>query len=267
MLFALGAAATLLDGLQSLTSSLQPTASSAGQAGTPFDLLAGTQTPGSSGTAAPSGFGAQISPQTLGALLDAQSAAGSSTTASLSPSAALQDLFSQIDSNGNGQISKSEFENALGAGGTNIAQADKVFNELDTNGDGSVSLNELKSALQGAGGLRGGHHFHVAGGGDAGGGDSTDSSSGVSSADPLMQVLQGASSSSLTNSDGSTTTTITYSDGSKVTMTTPAASTGTGSGSSAANSATSSYNWIEQMIQRQAQAVSANAGYSLSLSA
>jgi Ca2+-binding EF-hand superfamily protein len=138
------------------------------------------------------------------ALLDAQSAVGSTSTASLSPSAALKNLFSQIDANGNGQISKSEFENALGAGGTNIARADKVFSDLDTNGDGSVSLNELKSALQGAGGHHG-HHFHVDG-----------------------------------SSDGA---------------------------DSAANSVTSSYNWIEQMIQRQAQALSANAGYSLSLSA
>jgi hypothetical protein len=263
MLFALGAAATLLDGLQSLASSSQPTASSAGQAGTPFDLSAGTQTPGSSGPTAPSGFGAQISPQTMSALLDAQSAAGSPTTATLSPSAALQDLFSQIDGNGDGQINKSEFESTLGAGGTNIAQADDVFNKLDTNGDGSVSLNELKSALQGAGGHHGGHHFHVAGSGDADGADSSD----ASNADPLMQALDASSSSSVTNSDGSTTTTVTYADGSKVTMTTPAASTRTGSGSSTANSATSSYNWIEQMIQRQAQAVSSNSGYSLSLSA
>lgn len=265
MLFALGAAASLLDGLQSLTSSSQPTASSVGQAGTPFAPLAGTQAQGSSGSASPSGFGAQISPQTMSALLDAQSAAGSSTTATLSPSAALKDLFSEIDTNGDGQISKSEFENTLGAGGTNIAQADDVFNKLDTNGDGSVSLNELKSALQGAGGHHGGHHFHLAGSGDADGADSTDSS-GPSNADPLLQALD-ASSSSVTNGDGSTTTTVTYADGSKVTMTTPAASTGTGSGSNTANSATSSYNWIEQMIQRQAQAVSANAGYALSLSA
>ena len=68
----------------------------------------------------------------------------------------LQDLFSQIDGNGDGQISKSEFENALGAGGTNMAQADNVFSKLDKNGDGNVSLDELKSALQGAGGHHGG---------------------------------------------------------------------------------------------------------------
>src|ERR1700686_967984 len=100
----------------------------------------------------------------MSALLAAQSqsSTGSTASAPASRSDALKDLFSQLDTNGDGQISKSEFENALGAGGTNIAQADAVFNKLDTNGDGSVSLNELKSALQGAGGKGGHHHHHVA---------------------------------------------------------------------------------------------------------
>ncbi len=59
----------------------------------------------------------------------------------------LKDLFSQIDANGDGKISKSEFENALGAGGTNIAQADDVFNKLDKNGDGSVSLDGIARSV------------------------------------------------------------------------------------------------------------------------
>ena len=75
-----------------------------------------------------------------------------------------------------------------------------------------------------------------------------------------MQALDGASSTSSTNSDGSTTTTMTLADGTKVTMTTPAAK-------SASASATSSYNLIEQMFQREAQAVSSNAASSLALSA
>ena len=44
-----------------------------------------------------------------------------------------------------------------------------------------------------------------------------------SNADPLMQALQGASTTSVTNSDGSVTTSLTYADGSKVTMTSAAA--------------------------------------------
>ena len=73
----------------------------------------------------------------MSALIAAQSQSGATGSASANPSSALQDLFSQLDANGDGQISKSEFENALGAGGTNLAQADDVFNKLDTNGDGT----------------------------------------------------------------------------------------------------------------------------------
>jgi Ca2+-binding EF-hand superfamily protein len=194
----------------------------------------------------------------MSALLDAQSQSGA-TAKALDPSQALQDLYSQIDTNGDGQITKSEFENALGAGGTNLAMADDVFNKLDTNSDGTVSLNELKSALQGAGHHHGGHHPMA----DIGGADGADGSN----ADPLLQALDGASSSSVSNSDGTTTTTITYADGSKVTMTTPASSTGTSSSRSGSSSASSSYSWIEQMIQREAQALSAQAASSVTLSA
>ena len=74
---------------------------------------------------------------------------GSTTTASKSRSSALKDLFGQIDGDGDGKITKSEFEEALGAGGTNLKQADSVFGKLDKDGDGSVSLKELASALKG----------------------------------------------------------------------------------------------------------------------
>jgi len=132
---------------------------------------------------------------------------------------------------------------------------DNVFSKLDQNGNGSVSLDELSSALKGAGG-KGGHHHHGAGGsGTASGSGSADGSN----TDPLLQALAGASSTSTTNSDGSTTTSLTYADGSKVTMTSPAS----GSSSSAA---TSSYNFIEQMIQREAKSIASAATSSLSVS-
>lgn len=262
MLFALGAASCALDALQSLTSSKSTSPQTTGftQSSTnPFDF-ASPSTP--SGTQAPvtggNGF-TQISPATMSALLAAQgqSPTGTTTTsAPTSPSGALQDLFSQLDANGDGQISKTEFENALGAGGTNIAQADNVFNKLDANGDGSVSLDEMSKALKGAKG----HHHHVADSdGDASGASGSSSGTSGSSSDPLLQALSGASSTSVTNSDGSTTTSVTYADGSKVTMTSPAAST-------SSSSATSSYNMIEQMIQREAQAISSGATSSLSVS-
>jgi hypothetical protein len=249
MLLALGAVSSALDALQSLAEPKSSPRQGTGfsQAATnPFDIAGGAATSGNSAPAFGAGGSSQISPVTMSALLAAQSqsSTGTTTPASTSPSAALKDLFSQLDANGDGKISKSEFESALGAGGTNLAQADDVFNKLDKNGDSSVSLDEMSAALRG----RGHHHHHHAASGSADG----------SNADPLLQALSGASSTSVTNSDGSTTTSLTFADGSKVTMTAPAATTSSGS-------ATSSYNFIEQMIQREAQAISSAATSSLSL--
>ena len=173
-------------------------------------------------------------------------------TRSLSTSRAdaLKDLFSRIDADGDGKITKSEFENALGAGGTNLAQADDVFSKARQGRRRSVSLDEMASALKGKAAITIIARWLPTGSG-----------SGGSSSDPLLQALDGASSTSVTNSDGSTTTTLTYGDGSKVTMTSAASAT------SASGTATSSYNFVEQMIQRQAQAISAQANASLSISA
>jgi len=259
MVFVLGAASSALDILKSLTSPTSSTSSSSQTNGTGQDPASQFDLSGSASTSAnkPPTSGAnafsQIAPATLSALLAAQSqsSTGATTPASTSPSAALKDLFSLLDANSNGQISKSEFENALGAGGTNLANADKVFNELDKNGDGSVNLGELSSVLKGG---RGRHH-HI--GGSDGPRGATNAAG--SSADPLLQALQGASSSSVANSDGSTTTSLTYADGSKVTLTSPATTT-------ASANATSSYNIVEQLIQREAQALSSSAAASLSVS-
>jgi Ca2+-binding EF-hand superfamily protein len=248
MLLALGALSSAFDALQSLTakksSSPQATTGFSQTATTPFDTGTTASPASGSGAFAQSGG---LSPATMSALLAAQGQSSNSTTSTTSRSDALKDLFSQLDADGDGKVSKSEFENALGAGGSNIAQADDVFGKLDKDGDGSVSLDEMSSALKGAGGHGHGHKHHVAG-------------SDGSSSDPLLQALDGASSTSTTNSDGSTTTSLTYADGSKVTMTSaPTAS--------ASTSAASSYNFIEQMIQREAQAISASATSSLSVTA
>lgn len=246
MFLALGAASSAIDALKALTSSKSSSAQSTGagqNAKSPFDLLpSGSQS--SVGSSSGSGGGsAQISPETMSALLDAQSQSSSgATTASKSRFNALKDLFAQIDGDGDGKITKSEFEEALGAGGTNLDNADNVFGKLDKDGDGSVSLKELASALRPRG-----HHDDANGVGGSG-------------SDPFSQALQGASTTSVTNSDGSVTTSLTYADGSKVTMTTAA-------GGSTSGAATSSYNFIEQMIQRQAQAISSAATASLSVSA
>src|SRR5882672_4828692 len=244
MLLALGAASSAIDALMALTSSKPPSGASQDAANL-FGLAANAPASAGSTSGSGSGGGASISPETMSALLAAQGQSGSTAPAPMSRSDALKDLFAQVDADGDGKITKSEFENALGAGGTNLAQADDVFSKLDKDGDGSVSLDEMSSALKGGKG----HHGHRAA-----------SASDGSNSDPFSQALQGASSTSVTNSDGSVTTSLTYADGSKVTMTSAAS----GSSSSAA---TSSYNFIERMIQRQAQAISASATASLSVSA
>ena len=246
MLHALSAATSALDLLKSLTASKAQSTSNKQEPKSPFDLSGSSPTSESSTAKSGAGVG-QISPATMSALLAAQSQATSvSTAAPSSRSDLLKDLFAQIDADSDGKLSKSEFENALGAGGTNLTQADRVFGKMDKDGDGAVSLAEMMSALKGKG-----HRRDDAAGSGAPGG---------SGKDPLMEVLQGASSTSVTNSDGSVTTSLTYADGSKVTMTSAAAA-------SASSAAASSYNFIEQMIQRQAQAISSAATGSLSVSA
>jgi EF-hand domain pair len=194
MLFALGAVSSIWDGLQALTasgSSSSLTSTHQSQAAVnPFDPGCGTQCRAAAGPCGGTGGCSQISPETLSALIHAQSQSGTTNTAPINPQDALRDLFSKIDVNGDGSITRSEFENSLGAGGTNLAAADDVFGKLDSNSDGSVSLDELKNALQGAAGH---HHLH------AQSDPSKDSGTDLNS-DPLTQALAGACRNAVTNS-------------------------------------------------------------------
>jgi hypothetical protein len=246
MLLGFGAAASVLDSLFGLASAKQTPSTGSGQDQPnlfAFQADAATNSAAAGAPPAPGG-GAHISPETMSALLAAQSQSGTAFQP-ISREDALKELFSKIDADGDGNITKSEFENALGAGGTNLAKADDVFAKLDKDGDGSVTLDEMSSALKG-GRRHLGHHRVAQGAGEDGG-------------DPLLKALEGASGSTVTNADGSTTTLLTYADGSTVTMTRPAAS-------STSTTATSSYNFLERLIQRQANAIAAQANSSLSLS-
>jgi hypothetical protein len=161
------------------------------------------------GSSAPLGV-PPFSPDVMKALFSVQGDQSASGTPPESP------LFAKFDANGDGQISQSEFENAIGPG-ADQSKVDALFDKLDANGDGSINQDELHSALQKA---HGGHHHHH---------HVQDADQSQQSGDPLQSLLSGASadgatSQSATNSDGSTTTTISYADGTKVEMTTPAAS-------------------------------------------
>lgn len=260
MLFALGAVSSAIEAFQSLASSASSKVKTGVGQPAPgsFDPVSGGASPMGPTASSGCGSGARISPATMSALLAAQGQSPGTSASAVSASAALQDLFSQIDGNGDGRISRSEFEAALGAGGTNLAQADDVFGKLDTNGDGSVSLEEMTSALKGAGGHehgRGRHH-HVA---SSDGSGSADGSSGVGGTSPDSLLAAIDSSVSTTNSDGSVTTTTTLADGIQVTLTSPPSSSTSGT-------ASSSYSLMQQAIQRETEAISSAVTRSLSVS-
>jgi hypothetical protein len=261
MFFLAGDAATsALDLISKLQQSLasrvggaQTSSNTQGTTASPFDLGAPTDTSAAATGAGGTQGGTQIAPNTMGALLSAQ---GQQTTL-VNGDAFSQKLFSLLDTNSDGSISKNEFETAFGQNG-NTTLADSIFAKLDANGDGSVNPTELTNALDGAAqGMQQAHHHHHHGGFDMSGmgQSSTTNASGGGSTDPLMQL---GKSQTTTNADGSTTTTISYADGSQVSMTAPA---GNGSSTGASPS-----NPIERMIQRQAQMLaSAATGQSLTM--
>jgi len=263
----IGASASAYYYLQSL---LPPRPADGGEAsGDPVTELLNAFYP--SGTGAQSGsapdpasgtsFGAAgpaFSPDTMTSLMSLQEQPpGVNPFVSARPQA----LFSQIDANGDGQISQSEFENIFGSN-ADLSKVDGLFKALDGDGDGSVSQDELTSAMQAS---HARHHHHHHANPSQGAGD-------------LLQALmttgtQGATATTASGSDGSSTTTIKYADGSSMSLTTPPASTlsaatdsgstdssSTDSGSSGTGSNSSSYfNLLEQLIRLQAQSLSAMA--------
>ena len=154
-MLALGAASSAIDSLFGLISPKQTQATNSGQDQPNLFAFRADAATNSAGTSAPpaAGGGAQIAPETMSALLAAQSQSGS-TFQPMSREDALKDLFSKIDADGDGKITKDEFEKALGAGGTNTAQADDVFGKLDKDGDGSVTMSgSLRSSTTQSQGL------------------------------------------------------------------------------------------------------------------
>jgi Ca2+-binding EF-hand superfamily protein len=65
-----------------------------------------------------------------------------------SPLQIAQNIFSKIDRNGDGAITKSELEQAVTAAGGDKAGADALYAKLDPNGTGSVSEQQFIDALQ-----------------------------------------------------------------------------------------------------------------------
>jgi len=132
-----------------------------------------------------SGFSDQMQAQLIG--YQAQGWPGASSTA---PGGQLaHSLFAQIDTNGDGSISKTELEQAVTKAGGSKDAADALYAKLDPNGTGSVSEQQLTQALFGA---QPHHHHHHGGGHPAGATDAagaTDPSATGSATDALTSLF------------------------------------------------------------------------------
>jgi EF-hand domain pair len=223
-------ASSASDPLSALTQSV-----TGGDADGDGDQSAASPAAGGSGASSPA-----FNPCMLAALLAIQSQQQAGVSAG---GTGASGLLSKLDTNGDGQIDKAEFESALGSAGVDTSSADALFSKLDSNGDGTVSQSELAAVRHGH------HHHHMAGAGQGGG----------SGGGGLSALLNGTSVDSsttqtATNADGSTTTTISYADGSTVDMTIPASSQAAGSSGASAGTPSQS-NLIEQLIKLQSQLV------------
>ena len=82
---------------------------------------------------------------------------GIGSSSGIDMTALYQSLFQKIDSDNNGSISKSEFENSVssidrsGSSTSSTSTADAMFSKLDTDGNGTISETELMDALKQAG--------------------------------------------------------------------------------------------------------------------
>src|ERR1700722_20205516 len=144
-----------------------------------------------------SGFSDQMRAQMIG--YQAQGWPGASST---QPGGQLaQNLFSQIDSNGDGSISQSELEQAVTKAGGTKAAADAFYAKLDPNGTGSVSEHQFAHGLSQS--MPHHHHHHHGGGGSeasAAGATDDGSAAGDGSAADALTSLFNADSGGAGNS-------------------------------------------------------------------
>jgi Ca2+-binding EF-hand superfamily protein len=156
---------------------LEQAVSKAGGTTQAADALYSELDPGNSGGISEQQFaqalpGPTLSNQVQAQMIDYQAQGWPGASASAPGGQLAQNLFSQIDSNGDGSISQAELEQAVtGAGGTKAA-ADALYAKLDPNNTGSVSEQQFAQAL-GQAAPHAHHHHHGGGGGGAGGSDGT----------------------------------------------------------------------------------------------
>jgi Ca2+-binding EF-hand superfamily protein len=118
---------------------------------------------------------ASISSQILNLLIQLQQQAGSSAGSSASSTTSaststmanpIDQLFSSLDTNGDGEISQSEMEGAIENLGGTQDQADALYSQLSQNGSSGIDEQQLASAAAPQHGGGSHHHHHHVGGAD-----------------------------------------------------------------------------------------------------
>src|SRR6266571_3536301 len=123
-----GTAGTSSTGAADPLSELMQTLSGSGS-GADSTSSTSTTAAGSGSSSCPA-FGSS----TMAQLLSLQNQSGTSPE---------QAFFSKLDTDGDGKISKTEFESAASKAGADTSVADAVFDKIDGDSDGSVSQSEL----------------------------------------------------------------------------------------------------------------------------
>ncbi|MDB5037172.1 MAG: Calcium sensor EFh [Bacteriovoracaceae bacterium] len=113
-----------------------------------------------------------------------------------------QDRFKQLDTSGDGSVSKAEFD-ARATDSASKTKLDSIFDKLDTNKDGKVDSSEFTAGMKQMQALRGkGGHHHKSSSTDASG-TSSSSSTPASSADSDSLVSNLLASITSGDTDGS----------------------------------------------------------------
>jgi len=147
--------------------------------------------------------------------------AAQAQSASSSASSNLSSLFDQL-TNGNGQLTQSELEQAFVSQGGTTQEADALFSQLDPSGASSISESQFIAGMQNI--LAEGAQTQDASSSNVPASQTQETASGQSASGSAKSASADSSSSTTTtiiNPDGSTTTIVTYADGETVTTTTP----------------------------------------------
>lgn len=195
--------------LSQMLGQLQGAASTAnsGSANQEFSVTAPTTSSPTANTTATIPAAGTLSDQVLGFLVSLQNESGAvAPTAAVSTPQSITDtfqsplsqLFSTIDTNGDGTISQSEMESFIeGKGGTQ-SEADALYAGLTQNGTQSLTETQLASDLQSAGGQAMhaifGHHHHHEGSWSAGSATASTADSTGANTSPGQSNAGGGSS-------------------------------------------------------------------------